>query len=78
MKANNNSIQNSIFKDASELEKMYLLPNIKGIDFSTILVLFLREKDDANETSGALRHSPEIVDRGLHRLKRVMYFLMNQ
>ena len=30
MKANNNSIQNSIFKDASELEKMYVLPTHKG------------------------------------------------
>ena len=31
IKVNNNSIPNSLFKDASELEKMYLLPKYKGL-----------------------------------------------
>lgn len=46
----------------------------KDIDFSMNLVLFLGEKDDANETRGDLRHSPEIDKQGLHRLERGMYF----
>lgn len=46
----------------------------KDIDFSKNLVLFLGEKDDANETRGDLRHSPELDKQGLHRLERGAYF----
>ncbi len=46
----------------------------KDIDFSKNLVLFLGEKDDANETRGDLRHSPEVDQQGLHRLERGTYF----
>ena len=46
----------------------------KDIDFSTNLILFLGEKDNANETRGDLRHSPEIDKQGLHRLERGLYF----
>lgn len=46
----------------------------KDIDFSKNLVLFLGEKDDANETRGDLRRSPEIDKQGLHRLERGTYF----
>lgn len=46
----------------------------KDIDFNTKLVLFLGEKDDANETRGDLRRSPEVDKQGLHRLERGTYF----
>ncbi|RIA10220.1 hypothetical protein OE09_2075 [Flavobacteriaceae bacterium MAR_2010_72] len=46
----------------------------KEIDFSKNLVLFLGEKDDANETRGDLRRSPEVDKQGLHRLDRGTYF----
>tara|TARA_R110002124_G_scaffold107120_1_gene259438 strand:- start:63 stop:1109 length:1047 start_codon:yes stop_codon:yes gene_type:complete len=46
----------------------------KEIDFSKKLVLFLGEKDDANETRGDLRRSPEVDKQGLHRLDRGTYF----
>ncbi|MDC6367805.1 MULTISPECIES: hypothetical protein [Flavobacteriaceae] len=54
------------------LKDSYLLE--KEIDFSKNLVLFLGEKDDANETRGDLRHSPEVDKQGLHRLERGTYF----
>jgi len=44
------------------------------IDFSSNLILFLGEKDDANETRGDLRRSPEVDSQGLHRLSRGKYF----
>ncbi len=46
----------------------------KDIDFSKKLVLFLGEKDDADETRGDLRHSIELDKQGLHRLERGTYF----
>ncbi len=46
----------------------------KQIDFSNKLVLFLGEQDNANETRGDLRRSPEVDIQGLHRLERGMYF----
>jgi hypothetical protein len=48
--------------------------SVKDIDFSKNLVLFLGEKDDANETRGDLRRSPEVDKQGLHRLERGTYF----
>ncbi len=44
------------------------------IDFTSNLILFLGEKDDANETRGDLRRSPEVDIQGLHRLARGKYF----
>jgi len=44
------------------------------VDYSSKLVIFLGEKDDANETRGNLRHSPEADQQGLHRLSRGYYF----
>jgi hypothetical protein len=44
------------------------------VDFSTNLILFLGEKDDANETRGDLRRSPEVDRQGLYRLERGRYF----
>ncbi len=44
------------------------------LDFSSKLVLFLGEKDDANETRGHLRRSSEVDKQGLHRLERGIYF----
>ncbi len=46
----------------------------KELDFSKNLVLFLGEKDDANETRGDLRRSPEVDMQGIHRLERGTYF----
>ncbi|MCE7054317.1 hypothetical protein LZF95_06500 [Algoriphagus sp. AGSA1] len=46
----------------------------KDLDFSKNLVLFLGEKDDANETRGDLRSSSEVDKQGLHRLERGVYF----
>lgn len=54
------------------LNDCYLLE--KEIDFSKNLVLFLGEKDDANETRGDLRRSPEVDKQGLHRLERGIFF----
>jgi len=48
--------------------------SIEQIDFSTNLILFLGEKDDANETRGDLRHTPELDKQGLYRLARGKYF----
>lgn len=42
--------------------------------FNSRLVLFLGEKDDANETRGDLRHSPEVDKQGPGRLERGKYF----
>ncbi|MFD0864033.1 hypothetical protein ACFQ1M_17590 [Sungkyunkwania multivorans] len=56
----------------------YGLRNIREsanrLDFSKELVLFLGEKDDANETRGDLRRSPEVDRQGIHRLERGIYF----
>jgi pimeloyl-ACP methyl ester carboxylesterase len=46
----------------------------KEIDFGKKLVLFLGGKDDASETRGDLRRSPEVDKQGLHRLDRGTYF----
>ena len=43
-------------------------------DFSSKLIVFLGEKDDANETRGDLRHTPELDAQGLHRLARGKHF----
>lgn len=43
-------------------------------DFSSNLILFLGEKDDANETRGDLRHTPEMDQQGLFRFERGKYF----
>lgn len=53
-------------KESNKLEK--------DIDFSKNLVLFLGEKDDANEKRGDLRRSPEVDKQGLHRLDRGIHF----
>jgi hypothetical protein len=47
------------------------------IDYSSNLVVFLGEKDNANETRGDLRRSPEIDEQGLHRLARGTSFHEN-
>jgi hypothetical protein len=44
------------------------------IDYSSELIVFLGEKDDANETRGSLRRSPEADKQGLGRLTRGKYF----
>ena len=44
------------------------------LDFSSNLVIFLGEKDDANETRGHLRRSPEVNVQGSHRFARGQYF----
>lgn len=44
------------------------------VDFSSNLIVFLGEKDNANETRGSLRSSPEADQQGLHRLERGNYF----
>jgi len=48
--------------------------DVEEVDFSSNLTLFLGEKDNANETRGHLRHSPEVDKQGLHRLERGKYF----
>ena len=53
------------------------LVSIADVDFSSNLVVFLGEKDDANETRGDLRRSPEVDEQGLHRLARGTYFFEN-
>ncbi|MEM8508833.1 MAG: heavy metal-binding domain-containing protein [Bacteroidota bacterium] len=45
-----------------------------SVDFSSKLVLFLGERDNANETRGDLRHTPELDAQGLHRLARGKHF----
>lgn len=45
-----------------------------NVDFSSELIIFLGEKDDANETRGDLRHSPEVDKQGLYRLARGKHF----
>lgn len=47
---------------------------VEPLDFSAKLVLFLGEKDNADETRGDLRHRPELDRQGLHRLARGQYF----
>jgi len=42
--------------------------------FSANLVVFLGEKDDANETRGSLQRTPETDRQGTHRLARGTYF----
>lgn len=44
------------------------------VNFNTNLVIFLGEKDNANETRGSLRRSAEVDKQGLHRLERGKYF----
>jgi len=44
------------------------------IDYTSHLIIFLGEKDDASETRGSLRNSPEANQQGLHRLARGHYF----
>ncbi len=44
------------------------------IDFSSNLIVFLGDKDDANETRGSLRHTPEADKQGRHRFARGHYF----
>lgn len=46
----------------------------KNVDFNTNLVLFLGEKDNASETRGSLRRTPEADKQGLHRLERGTFF----
>ena len=43
-------------------------------DYTSNLTIFLGEKDDASETRGHLRHTPEADKQGLHRLSRGQYF----
>ena len=56
----------------------YGIENIQGaserLDFSKKLILFLGEKDDASETRGHLRRSPQVDRQGLHRLARGIFF----
>lgn len=42
--------------------------------FRSGLVVFLGEEDDADETRGSVRHTPEADAQGLHRLARGRYF----
>ncbi|MEL6539025.1 MAG: hypothetical protein AAFQ98_26650 [Bacteroidota bacterium] len=44
------------------------------LNFSNKLVVFLGEEDNASETRGHLRRSPEVDRQGLHRLARGTYF----
>ena len=48
--------------------------SVKDMDFTKNLIIFLGEKDDANETRGELRRSPGVDKQGLHRLERGTYF----
>ncbi len=45
-----------------------------SLNFSKNLVIFLGEKDDANETRGSLRRTPQADKQGTHRLERGTYF----
>ncbi len=51
-----------------------IIPSSEQLDFSSQLTVFLGEKDDANETRGDLRRSPEVDVQGTHRLARGQYF----
>lgn len=42
--------------------------------FGTDLIVFLGEKDDADETRGSVRHTPEADAQGMHRLARGRHF----
>lgn len=44
------------------------------VGFNSKLILLLGEEDNASETRGSLRHSPEADKQGLHRLERGNYF----
>lgn len=44
------------------------------VSFNSKLFLFLGEKDNASETRGSLRSTPEADKQGLHRLERGIYF----
>ena len=46
----------------------------EDLSFSKKLVIFLGEKDDADETRGDLRHTPELDKQGTHRYARGKYF----
>lgn len=46
----------------------------ENINFTNNLVVFLGEHDNASETRGHLRRSPEVDKQGLHRLARGQYF----
>jgi len=50
------------------------LQSSNKIDFATNLIVFLGEKDDANEKRGSLRRNQEADQQGLHRLARGNYF----
>lgn len=42
--------------------------------FQTDLIVFLGENDDADETRGSVRHTPEADAQGMHRLARGRHF----
>jgi pimeloyl-ACP methyl ester carboxylesterase len=44
------------------------------VNFNSNLIIFLGEKDDANEHRGSLRRNQEADKQGLHRLARGSYF----
>ena len=44
------------------------------VDYSSKLTILLGEKDDASETRGHLRRSPNVDTQGVHRLARETYF----
>jgi len=44
------------------------------VDYSSKLTILLGEKDDASETRGHLRRSPNVDTQGVHRLARGTYF----
>lgn len=44
------------------------------VSFRSKLVLFIGERDDADETRGHLRHGPEVDKQGLHRFARGNHF----
>ena len=46
----------------------------EALDFSTGLVLFLGDQDNADETRGDLRRGPDVDKQGLHRFARGNYF----
>ena len=48
--------------------------SMNTVDFSSNLVVFLGQKDDASETRGELNRSPELDKQGKHRLARGLYF----
>lgn len=54
------------------MAKSIAKPN--DVDFSSNLIILLGGNDNANETRGDLRRSPEVDLQGLHRLARGEYF----